>query len=117
MQTSAQIGELCDRVTIEQPSASANSQSSAGTVTWSTLATVWASVVAAGAGGEAMRAAAVTAVHAYDVVIRYRADVTPKMRLSWMPYGASAAKTLQILGVQPVAGRRGFLELSCAETA
>jgi SPP1 family predicted phage head-tail adaptor len=72
----------------------------AGTAGWYTLATVWASVVAM-SGREQLQAEAVGANQHYTVRVRYRADVTPKMRLSWTPYSFGAAKTLEIHRVQP----------------
>lgn len=110
------IGQLSERVTIQQPTASANSQSAAGPLSWSTLATVWA-LVRAAAGGERLNVGGTVAVHPYEVIVRYRADVTPQMRLSWTPFRAAAAKTLQILAVHPLDGRREFLMLTCAEAA
>ena len=106
-------GEMRDRVTIQQNTPSTNSQGGR-TASWSTLATVWALVAAVAGGGEGLQAEAVTASLRYDVTIRYRADVTPKMRLSWTPYGGSA-KTLQIVNVAPMG--RDRLLLTCTETA
>lgn len=103
-------GELNDRVTIEQPSVTSDQ---ARTKTWATLATVWAAIRAS-SGGEQIESAAVISSVSYEVEIRYRADVTPSMRVSWTPYLAAAAKTLQILGVRMTG--RDRLILDCAET-
>lgn len=104
-------GQLTERVTIQQPSAAATQ---ARAVTWSTLATVWANVTPTRAS-ERIQAQALGAQHDYRVTIRYRADITPKMRISWRPYLAAAAKSLQIHGVQPLDGGRVFLVLECGE--
>jgi SPP1 family predicted phage head-tail adaptor len=82
-------------------------------LSWVTLATVWANVRALGAR-EQLQSQAVGSDANYTVTVRYRADITPSMRLSWTTYLGSA-KTLQILGVQPLDGRREFLALTCGE--
>lgn len=110
MATKVTIGELRERVTIQQPSVAATQ---ARTVTWSSLAIVWANVSPA-AASERIQAAAMGAAHDYRVTIRYRGDVTPTMRIAWTPYDGSA-KTLQIHGVQPLDGARAFLVLTCGE--
>jgi SPP1 family predicted phage head-tail adaptor len=103
-------GTLTDRVVIQQNTTTADSQGGRAS-SWGTLATVWAAVRPAGAA-EQLQVGAVQSVVSYAVTIRYRADVTPAMRLSWTPYGGSA-KTLQVLGVYPVDGGRTFLQLTC----
>lgn len=108
----ARPGELRDRVTIQQRAESADGQGGRA-VTWSTFATVWASVVAQSAA-ERFEAGAIGSVARYEIEIRYRADVTPKMRVSWTPYQGSA-KTLQIHGVVPRGGARARLVLECSE--
>lgn len=107
-------GELRDRVTIEQNTPSTNTQGGR-TASWGTLATVWASVVPARAGEALQLREFIGSTAAYVVTIRNRGDVTPKMRVSWTPYGGSA-KTLEIHGVQPAA-KRDYLTLTCAEMA
>ena len=103
-------GALRDRVVIQQNTTTADSQGGRAS-SWGTLATVWAQVRPASAREQA-QAQAVMSDLAYTVTIRYRADVTPSMRLSWTPYLGSA-RTLQILGVTPLNGLRAFLELTC----
>lgn len=109
-----QVGNLTQRVIVQQPSEASNGQGGA-TVTWSTLATVWASVVGI-SGSERLQAESVGSRVGYRVTVRYRADVTPRMRLSWTPYGGSA-KTLEILAVRMKEGSPVFLELDCEEVA
>lgn len=104
------IGDLKDRVVIQQNTTTADTQGGRAS-SWGTLATVWASVRGS-AATESIAGAKVGSVGSYDVVMRYRADVTPLMRLSWTPYLGSA-KTLQILGVQPAG--RDRIALTCAE--
>lgn len=106
------VGALTDRVAILQDTTTPDTQGGRG-ASPSTLATVWASVRAARAN-EQLQAQAVGSHVDYAVTIRYRQDVTPAMRLSWTPYQGSA-KTLQVLGVHPVDGRRDFLLLTCED--
>lgn len=85
------------------------------TMRWGDYVTVWARVEPV-SGAERVRAEAIGSQLNYQVLTRYRADVTPSMRLAWTPYGGSS-KTLQIHGVHPVDGRREFLRLLCGEVA
>jgi SPP1 family predicted phage head-tail adaptor len=64
---------------------------------------------------ERLEAAAIGATLSDAVVLRYRADITPSMRVSWRPYLAAAAKTLEIHGIHAVDGGRAFVRLECAE--
>ena len=112
------LRDLPERVTIQQGSAASTQ---ARTKTFSALATsISADVrmrISGSAGSESFKAGAVAASHPYEVEIEYRGDVTPKMRVSWTPYGGSA-KTLEIQGVGQVwRGRRRRLILACAEAA
>ena len=79
------------------------------------LAGVWAAVVAANATESLELREAIGSTAVYTVTTYYRADVTPKMRLSWTPYKGSA-KTLEIRGVQPTPDR-AFLTMTCSEGA
>jgi len=93
------IGDLRERVTLQQATETADGQG--GTVrTWAALATVWAQVLAAGAGREN-----------YAITIWRRTDVTPQMRVVW------GSKTLQIEGVRDPDGRRVWTTLDCVEGA
>lgn len=75
------IGKLDQRVTIQR---AVNTTGSGGgvTKTWATVATVWAHVISQ-RGDESFRAAAERARHTVKVLVRYRAGVTPAMRLVW----------------------------------
>jgi len=106
-------GQLRDRVTIQQKTSVRDAQGGRA-VTWDRLTTVWARVQPLRAS-EALQAAAVRASVLYRVTVRYRADIQPTMRLLWIPFRASTAKTLEIQGVTPENGGREFLALSCAE--
>jgi SPP1 family predicted phage head-tail adaptor len=104
-------GALRDRVTIQQPTTVTDTQGGRS-VTWSTLAIVWANIRPVRTV-ERLQAAAIGAHFDYAVTIWHRDGVTPKMRLSWRPYKATTAKTLEIHGVTPIE-REGLL-LDCAE--
>jgi head-tail adaptor len=109
------IGELRDRVAIQQATRTPDGEGGYD-VSWpgTVIAIVWAKVTPASAGDEALRSDAVTAVHRYEVTIRYRADVAPKMRLSWTPY-QGAAKVLEIQSVQLL--DRAHVRLDCVEAS
>jgi SPP1 family predicted phage head-tail adaptor len=108
----APLGQFRDRVTIQRPVETADDQGG-WTVTWSTLADVWAAVrPRPRAGGESFQAGAVRALTAYEVEIVYRADVSPRMRLRWTPY-RGAVKTLEI-GEVTLSGRDRVI-LQCTE--
>lgn len=107
-------GELRERVTVQQPTTTTDAQKGRAT-TWGTLAASLPAKVVPLSARERIQSAALGAQQVYTVLIRYRADVTTKMRLSWTPYKATAAKTLQIHGAQPHEGRRVFLNMSCSE--
>ena len=108
------LRDLTERVTIEQASAVADQ---ARSKSWSTLDTVWAAVRPREQSGESVRAGAIGASLGFQVEIQYRADVTPKMRVQWTPYRASAARVLQIQSVTPKRGRHERLLLECSEAA
>jgi SPP1 family predicted phage head-tail adaptor len=82
---------------------------------WHTVATIFGAVVPLSAS-ELLQAQAMNSEQAYRVTIYYRPDITPKMRLSWLPYQFTVAKTLEIHGVLPDADEpRRFLVLDVAE--
>lgn len=110
----ARIGEMKERVTIQQKTTVTDTQLGRS-VTWSDVETVWASVRPwPRAGGENIRAQAITAQMDYEIEIRYRADVTPTMRALWTPYDGSQ-KTLEVFEATPKDGRRERLLLQCSE--
>ncbi len=114
-------GDLRDRVTVLKRSTSSDGQGGRSTswvdlVTGSvTSLTRFAARVMPMRAAERLQAAAIGATLGYVVTLRYRADITPAMRISWRPYLATTAKTLEVHGVRPVDGERAFLELDCAE--
>lgn len=108
-------GRLRERVTIQQDTRTTDTQGGRS-VAAATLATVWASVEPwATQMDEMQRAGAMTTTRRYRVRLRYRADVTEKMRVLWTPFLASTAKTLEISAVNVVS--RDQLSLDCIEVA
>lgn len=110
MARTATIGEMTEPMTVQQRS------TAAGAVTWSTLATIYASIRVS-AGGETQQTEAIRSSVRYEIETHYRADITATMRLSWTPFRASSAKTLQINGVRVNHARPDRLILDCTEVA
>ena len=109
------IGPLDQRVVIQTPTYASSTQSSQGVASWSTLATVWADVRAMNTG-ESLAADSITSQSTYEVEIRHRSDVTPKMRVQWTPYSGSA-HTFEIHGVKEGDRRSDRIILLCGEAA
>jgi head-tail adaptor len=87
-------GELRDRVAVQAKTTAADT-APGRTVTWPTVIDALPVRVVARSAGEAIRAAGVTSVVSYEVVARYRTDITAAgHRFTWL------GKTLQILGVR-----------------
>lgn len=103
-------GRLRDRVTIQSRSVTRDAYG-AEVVTWSTLATVWGSVeaisgreyLATVGGADALRA-----TRTIRVVIRYREDVAPTMRV------VHETRTLDVDAVL-ARGNDEWLELMCSD--
>lgn len=112
-------GALTERLTIVAPTITTDTQGGRS-VTWAAISGtpyVWAKVEAL-SGDERLQATAITALVSYRVTMPYRADLTPAMRLSWRPYRASAARTLQILGApRAVDAQRAYIQVDCGEVA
>jgi len=82
-----------------------------------TLATVWGAMEPLSAS-ELLAAQAINSTQTYRGKIYYRVpqDITPKMRLSWTPYGYATPKVLEIHGVLPDKDEpRRFLSLDVGE--
>lgn len=105
------IGKLDQRVTIQEPT-EVRDASGGFTLTWAnigTAPTVWAAVEPSSAG-ETREGEKATARASYSVRMRYRADITAKIRLSWR------GRTLQIEGIPSGSLRSRELILNCVET-
>jgi len=89
------IGSLNERIVIQSVS---ESQSASGYAapTWGTFATVWANVnFRPGGADERIITDRETAVSPVEFTLRYRTDITPKMRVSWQ------SDTFDIVAVMP----------------
>ncbi len=71
-------GELRTRLALESPSRTSDGAGGA-TVTWQEVAEVWAAVRVQ-AGAETFALDRVAGKVSHEIIIRYRADVTPAMR-------------------------------------
>lgn len=74
-------GELRERITIQQKTITRD-EFGGEVATWSTLATVWAKVVAM-SGSESISQAAGVMTVAYQITLRARDDVDASMRVSY----------------------------------
>ncbi len=101
------IGALRHHLTLEQTVRTPDAGGGA-TVSWSTVATVWASVEAVG-GGEHEAADRADARTRYRIRMRYRLDVTAGMRFR------QGARTFNIRTVLDEEGRRQWLICLCEE--
>jgi SPP1 family predicted phage head-tail adaptor len=106
-------GSMDKRVTIQSKTDATDTQGGRST-TWATLATVWAAITPLRAA-EVLAATAIGSQSDYAIDLHYRADVTPQMRVTWRPYGASSARTFEIHGVQANPGMPQRLRLLCGE--
>lgn len=106
-----QAGKLRQRITIEQATETRDAFG-ATLQSWGTLATVWAEVLpkVGGTGEEFVTdAASERTSQGYTINLRYRSDVTTKMRVNWQ------GKLLDIESVADPDGRRRALKLECRE--
>jgi SPP1 family predicted phage head-tail adaptor len=99
-------GRLRHRIAITQP---AESSDGAGgvTTTWSTLATLWGSIEPL-RGREFLDAQGAQGEVSTKIVLRYRADITPKMRAVWSTH----TYEINTVTFDP---RRTYTELMCNE--
>jgi SPP1 family predicted phage head-tail adaptor len=100
-------GELNCRVTL-QSATETQDDYGAPVPGWATTATVWGEVVDL-SGREFFAAQQVNAEVSTRIRIRYRTDVTPKMR------AIANGRTLEILSVLDPEGRKRELHLMCKE--
>jgi len=78
-----QIGRLRHRITIQQQTVTRDAYGGE-VIAWSDVATVWALLTPVrGQERQLTAAAQVQATMIYQVRIRYRADIHPKMRILW----------------------------------
>ncbi len=101
------IGELRHRVTIQQKSVTQDTYGAA-VETWTALAMVWASVEPL-QGKEYFSSQQMVAQVDHRIRIRYRAGITPAMRLVW------GSRTFDIQAVIEPETRQRELQLMCRE--
>lgn len=102
------IGELRHRIEIQSSSEAADSFGQ-DVRTWSTYATVWASVEMS-SGSEIQVGSSQQALSPYRVIIRYRGDVRPSHRII---YGS---RILEVVSVMDVTGYGTHETISCIES-
>ena len=103
------IERLRHRVIIQQPTVAYNSYGEP-TTTWSTLATVWASIKPIwGMESKNAEADQLQSTVMHDIRVRFREDVTPLMRITY------STRTFDIEMVTDPDGRRELLQLQCRE--
>ena len=99
-----QPGELDQRITIVREALTTDGMGGQ-TVSTSTVATVWAKVVAL-SGREAVRDDRLNAESAYLFVIRWRSDVREADRITW------GGVTYNIRAIKQDGGRKMYLEIN-----
>lgn len=102
-----QAGLLRKRLTLQQRTTTPDSYGQPST-TWTDFATVWGEIVPT-SGSEALSADALQYAETHQVTIRYRAGVTPKMRIK---YGV---RFFDIQSVLDENERHRVMNLSCIE--
>lgn len=98
---------LGHRITIQSRAMTPANDLGETTANWVDAYTRIAAAVFPGTGREAVESGQNIAEIPLRVFIRYRADVTPQMRV------VHAGRNYDITAVVPVAGRRDWLELVC----
>jgi SPP1 family predicted phage head-tail adaptor len=100
------------RVTIKRKVATQDATFRSETVTWQTLAIVWAELVdEPPSRSETLRQGLKQDARRTRVRIRYRTDVDSTMRIDYQ------GRELHIVGGPAELGRKEFLELVCEETS
>lgn len=101
------LGQLRHQVVIQQASRSSDGQGG-GTMSWTTLATVWARIEPV-AGREVVAQQGLQSQITHRVVMRFRSDVTTKMRLS------HDGRLMNIRSIRNLEERKRWMELSVEE--
>lgn len=99
-------GDLTERVVIQNPSAT-TSMSGSPSLSWTTVATVWADVYGA-SGREVIMAMTAETLVTHKVKMRFRDDVDGQTRLIWR------GKTFEVVVALP-RYNRAYLEIMCRE--
>lgn len=99
------LGKMRERVTLQQETPTADGYGGYAN-SWTDVATVWAKVEPL-TGREQIEASKLQGVVTTRVIIRYRDDVVPGMRLTW------GSKNYNIRAVICEEERDRFLQLTC----
>ena len=102
------IGRMRQRVTIQSNTGTKGTRGQKAD-TWTDVKQVWARVQTL-TGTENQTANMQIASATHLVTIRWRSDVTEKMRFEW------GTKYLGIVSIRDIDGRRQFLDLYCDES-
>lgn len=101
------IGRLRHRVVLQRP-VRGNDEGGTATITWEPIAPVFAAIEAL-SGSELERSDGLAARATHRVTLRYRADVSPDMRI------ILGARTFEIRAALDVDGRKRWLQCHCEE--
>jgi SPP1 family predicted phage head-tail adaptor len=102
MSESVHIGQLRDRIVLERPLRAGDGGGGA-TVTWEEVTALWAKVTPSG-GSESYELDRVAGKASHEIVIRYRADVTPELRFR------AGARVFDVCAAFDPDGRRQWIK-------
>lgn len=103
-----QIGDLRERIELQSDTGLGRDAVGGLVPQWVTLASVWADVAPMSVG-EQFRRQQMQANANWKVTIRYRSDLTPKMRVLWQ------GRTFEVRGSTNPDQRKRFHQLACEE--
>jgi SPP1 family predicted phage head-tail adaptor len=106
-------GTLDQPLTILNVTYASSTQSGQGVASFTVGDQVWGSVRSM-SSDEVLRAQSIGSQTNYEIEIRFRTDVTPKMRLRWTPF-TGTSRTFEIHGIQLGDRRADRLVLRCGE--
>lgn len=101
------IGELRARLVLEAPARAAD-DGGGSVVTWEQVALLWAKVSARG-GTESFTHDRVAGSASHEIIMRYRSDVTPEMRLR------EGTRIFDVRAAMDLDGRRQWLRCLAEE--
>jgi len=107
------IGEFDRRINIQSKTTGQDATYGTETVSWSTLATVWAKVSdLVPSKSESVRQGLTMGRNQTRIRFRYRSDVDSSMRIT---FPDDAGRVLQIVGGPAEIGRRQYTEIVCED--
>lgn len=102
-------GKMRQRIRIEQPVLTPDGLGGA-TRAWQTVTTVWGEIISGG-GNESSRAGQLSSVVTHRITLRWRADITPEMRVVF------GTRVFAIRAIIERDGKRRSIELLTEEGA